>query len=90
MKFLVKKIVLQTIVEFLDFVLALWFRVLVHLAIIIVIQPVRMNLDATTILSPRIAYVDTVTYFKIVQALTKQWMNLNQVKLELDVLSIEK
>ena len=56
----------------------------------LVIQRVKMNLDATTILSPRIAYVDTVTYFKIVQALTKQWMNLNQVKLELDVLSIEK
>ena len=59
----------------------------------VVIQIVRMNLDAPTILSPLVYPLhirDTVTYFKIVQALTKQWMNLNQVKLELGVLSIEK
>ena len=54
----------------------------------IVIHFVKMNLDATTILSPRIAYVDTVTYFKIVQALTKHWLNLNQIKL--DVLYMDK
>ena len=55
----------------------------------LVIHGVKMNLDANTFLSP-LRLITTVSYFKIVQALTKHYLYSIQLKLELDVLNIEK